>query len=206
MSTWKACACLPKGNVVQDGPVYMEREGSGRQSLTPGNGRPETPSGEGRGRSLRQEVPPISYKQSGVNPELRTSTRRSWCDGCPGVCESESCSVVSDSLRPHTVHGILHAGVGSHSLHQGNLPNPGIEPWSPTFIHIGKVDSLSAEPPGKPQNIGVGSLPHHLWIFLTQESNHSLLHSRRILYQLSHQGCPAGVHGTQQTWRGEADV
>ena len=140
----------------------------------------------GVGGSLRQEVQPISYKQSGVNPELRTSTGRSQCDGCPGVRESESRSVVSDSLRPHTVHGTLQAGVGSHSLLQGNLPNPGIEPWSPTL----QVDSLPAEPPEKPQNIGVGSLSHLQQIFLTQESNQGLLHCRRILYQLSYQGSP----------------
>ena len=101
----------------------------------------------GVGGSFRQEVQPISYKQSGVNPELRTSTGRSRCDGCPGVRESESRSVVSDSLRPHTVHGTLQAGVGSHSLLQGNLPNPEIEPWSPTL----QVDSLPAEPPEKPR-------------------------------------------------------
>ena len=140
----------------------------------------------GEGGSLRKEVQPISYKQSGVNPELRTSTGRSRCDGCPGVCESESRSVVSDSLRPHTVHGILQAGVGSHSFLQGNLPNPGIKPQSPTL----QVDSLPVEPPGKPQNIGVGSLPHLQQIFLTQESNQGLLHCRWILYQLSHQGSP----------------
>ena len=34
------------------------------------------------------------------------------------------------------------------------LPNPGIEPRSPTL----QVDSLPAEPQGKPKNIGVGSL------------------------------------------------
>ena len=30
----------------------------------------------------------------------------------------------------------------------GDLPNPGIEPESPTF----QVDALTSEPPGKPQN------------------------------------------------------
>ena len=34
----------------------------------------------------------------------------------------------------------------------GDLPNPGIEPRSPTL----QVDSLPAEPPGKPKNPGVG--------------------------------------------------
>ena len=37
--------------------------------------------------------------------------------------------------------------MGCHSLLQGNLPNPGIEPGSPTL----QVDSLLSEPPGKPQ-------------------------------------------------------
>ena len=36
----------------------------------------------------------------------------------------------------------------------GDLPNPGIEPKSPTL----QVDSLLSEPPGKLINTGVGSL------------------------------------------------
>ena len=36
----------------------------------------------------------------------------------------------------------------------GDLPNPGIEPRSPTL----QVDSLPSEPPGKPKNTGAGSL------------------------------------------------
>ena len=66
----------------------------------------------------------------------------------------------------------------------GDLPNPGIEPRSPTF----QVDSLPAEPQGKPKNAGVDSLSLLQGIFLTQESNHGLLHCRQILYQLSYQG------------------
>ena len=38
-------------------------------------------------------------------------------------------------------------GVGSLSLLQGGFPNPGIEPRSPTL----QVDSLPAEPQGKPE-------------------------------------------------------
>ena len=48
-----------------------------------------------------------------------------------------------------------------------------------------QADSLSAEPQGKPKNIGVDSLSLLQGIFLTQEVNQSLLHCRRILYQLS---------------------
>ena len=47
----------------------------------------------------------------------------------------------------------------------GDLPNPGIEPRSPTL----QVDSLLSETPEKPKNNGVGSLFILRWIFLTQE-------------------------------------
>ena len=52
------------------------------------------------------------------------------------------------------------------------------------------MDSLPAEPSGKPKNTGVDSLSLLQQIFLTQESNWSLLHCRWILYQLSYQGSP----------------
>ena len=39
-----------------------------------------------------------------------------------------------------------------------------------------QVDSLPAEPPGKPENTGVGSLSLLQWVFLTEESNWGLLH------------------------------
>ena len=68
--------------------------------------------------------------------------------------ESESCSVVSDSLRPHELYSPWNSpgqntGVGSRSLLQGIFPKQ----------HLPKL-------------------------------NPGLLHCRRILYQLSHQGSP----------------
>ena len=65
--------------------------------------------------------------------------------------ESESCSVMSDSLWPHGLYS----------------------PWN-----------------SPDQNTGVGSLSLLQGIFPTQESNPSLPHCRRILYQLSHKGSP----------------
>ena len=59
----------------------------------------------------------------------------------------------------------------------GDLPNPGIEPRSPTL----QVDSLPAEPQEKPKNTGVGRLSLLQGIFQTQESNQGLLHCRQIL-------------------------
>ena len=47
------------------------------------------------------------------------------------------------------------------------------------------MDSLPAEPQGKPKNTGVGSLSLLQQIFLTQELNQGLLHCRQIVYQLS---------------------
>ena len=67
-----------------------------------------------------------------------------------------------------------------------DLPNPGIEPRSPTL----QADSLPAEPQGKPKNTGVGSLSLLQGIFPTQELNQGLLHCRQILYQLSYEGSP----------------
>ena len=70
----------------------------------------------------------------------------------------------------------------------GGLPNPGVEPRSPTF----QADSLPAESPGKPRNTGMGSLSLLQRLFLTQESNWGLLYCRQIsFYQLSYQGSPA---------------
>ena len=62
-----------------------------------------------------------------------------------------------------------------------DLPNPGIEPRFPTL----QADSLSAEPPRKPKNNGVGRLSLLQQIFPAQESKRGLLHFRWILYQLS---------------------
>ena len=63
-----------------------------------------------------------------------------------------------------------------------------------------QADSIPAEPQGKPKNTGVGSLSFLQGIFLTQESNRSLLHCRRILYQLSYEGSPGKITG-KTNWR-----
>ena len=82
----------------------------------------------------------------------------------------------------YTVHGILQARI----LKWVAFPFSGgsSQPRSPAL----QVDSLPAEPPGKPQNTGVGSLSLVQWIFPTQELNQGLLHCRQILCQLSYQG------------------
>ena len=64
----------------------------------------------------------------------------------PGVCESESQLVFSDSLRPHELYSPWnspgqYAGVDSRS-------NPGIDTRPPAL----QADSLPSEPPGKPND------------------------------------------------------
>ena len=82
----------------------------------------------------------------------------------------------------YTVHGLLQAEYWSEPFPSpGDFPNPGIKPRSPAL----QVDSLPAEPQGKPKNTGAGGLNTGVgglsllqWIFLTQESNWDLLHCR----------------------------
>ena len=98
---------------------------------------------------------------------------------------------MSDSLQPHELYSPRNSPgqntLGdSHSLLQGNLPNPGTEPRSPAL----QVDSLPVEPQGKPKNTGVGSFSLLQGIFPIQGSNPGLPHCRWILCQLSHQGSP----------------
>ena len=114
--------------------------------------------------------PPGDLPDPGIKPEslfsptlaggfFTTSTTREALIGYVAVlCRS----VMSNSLPPHSyspsgysVHGEspgMNTGVGCPP--PGDLPNPGIEPRSPTL----QVDSLPSEPPGKPKNTGVGSL------------------------------------------------
>ena len=66
--------------------------------------------------------------------------------------ESESHSVVSDSLQPHGLYSPWNSpgqntGMGSHSLLQGIVPNQRSNPGLTL-----QANSLPAEPPGKPKD------------------------------------------------------
>ena len=95
------------------------------------------------------------------------------------VKATQSCLTLCDPMD-YTVHGIFQARILEWVAVPfiSGLFNPGIEPRSPAL----QVDSLPAEPPGKPKNTGVGSPFLLQWIFLTQELNWGLLHGRWILY------------------------
>ena len=97
---------------------------------------------------------------------------------------AQSCLTLCESMD-YTVDGSLKARILEWVVFpfSRGLPNPGIEPRSPTL----QADSLPVEPQGKPKNTGVGSLALLQQVFPTQESNRGL-HCRWILYQLSYQG------------------
>ena len=65
---------------------------------------------------------------------------------------------------------------------------PFSQPRDQTQVSHIAGNSLPAEPQGKSQNTGVGSLFLLQGIFPTHELNRGLLLCRRILYQLSYQG------------------
>ena len=96
------------------------------------------------------------------------------------LCDPMDCSPLGSS-----VHGILQVSVLEWVAMPSSrdLPNPGTEPRSSAL----QVDSLPAEPQGKPKNTGLGRLSVLQQISPTQELNWGLLHCRWILYQLSYQ-------------------
>ena len=102
--------------------------------------------------------------------------------------ESESHSVMSDSLRPHGLYSPWNSpgqntGVGSLSLLQETFPTQGSNPG---LLHCRWIlYQLSHK--GSHKNTGVGSLSLLQGICPIQETNWGLLHCRWILYQLSYQ-------------------
>ena len=94
-----------------------------------------------------------------------------------------SCLTLCDPTS-YTVHGIL----------QGRILEWVAFPFSrrssqPRSLAL-QVNSLPAEPKGRPKNTEMCSLSLLQRIFLTQESNHGLLHYRRILYHLNQKASP----------------
>ena len=72
----------------------------------------------------------------------------------------------------------------------GDLPTQGSNPGLPYCRCI----LLPSEPPGKPKNMGAGSLFLLQGIFPTQVLNTGLLHCRWILHKLSCQGSPSQLY------------
>ena len=134
----------------------------------------------------------------GLDRERKAISSHGYSSVCRGLFVVLSCSVVSNSSIPWTIADQvpLSMGLSRQEYWSGlpcppaaYLPNPGIEPRSPTL----QVDSLSSKPSRKPKNTGVGNLALLQRIFLTQELNWGLLHCRQIFKQLSCQGSPRGL-------------
>ena len=136
------------------------------------------PGTEHRSPALQADsCPPLRAPQNYTTPSIAPThsfsslkVKRKVTQLCPTLCNPMA----------YTVHGVLQARIlewVAISFFR-DLPNPGIEPRSPTL----QADSLPAEPPGKPKNTGVGSLSLLQGIFPTQELDSGLLHCRRILY------------------------
>ena len=121
-------------------------------------------------------------KQLGANGEETNKGSNTTGCGKHSTLKSESESPTLCNPMDHTVHGILQVKIlewVAFPFSRGSS-----QPRSPTL----QVDSLPAEPQGKPKNTGVSSLSLLQGIFPTQDSNQGLLHCRQILYQLSYQG------------------
>ncbi|KAB0381254.1 hypothetical protein FD755_009038 [Muntiacus reevesi] len=96
-------------------------------------------------------------------------------------------AVQEDSLEKEmATHSSILVWKISWTEKAGDLSNPGSEPRSPAL----QVDSLPAEPPGKPKNTGVGSVSLLQGIFLTQEKSSVL------------QLIPSNWRGAEETFLG----
>ena len=73
---------------------------------------------------------------------------------CPSLCDPVDCSLPDFSDLGGFSRQEYWSGLPCSP--PGDLPNPGMELRCPTL----QVDSLPFEPPGKPNNTGVGSLSH----------------------------------------------
>ena len=117
---------------------------------------------------------------------------------CLTLCDPLNCSLPSSS-----VDEILQARI----LEWVAIPfsRGSSQPRDETQVSCIAGRFLPTEPPGKPKNIGVGSLSLLHGIFSTQESNQGFLHCRQIFYQLSYQilSYSRDFHGNQNTGQEE---
>ena len=115
---------------------------------------------------------------------------------CPflfSISESESCSVVSHSLRPHGLNSLWNSpsqntGVSSPFLLQRIFPTQVFHIAGGFFISWATREA---------QEYWSGSLSLLQRIFPTREPNWGLLHFRWILYQLSYEGSPLVLKNKQ---------
>ena len=83
---------------------------------------------------------------------MKVKSESEVAQSCPTLSDPMDCSPPGPSV-PGDSPG-KHTAVGCHALLQGNLPNSGVEPRSPSL----QAGSLPVEPPGKPIDIRYGLL------------------------------------------------
>ena len=107
--------------------------------------------------------------------------------------KSKSRSVMSDSVTPWTIQSLEFSRPeywsGQPFPFPGDLPNPGIKPRSPALW----VDSLPAEPPGKPRRtVEKQDTVHYLkWSLKSSrgDKNQSIWHTEPLLCTWDHARC-----------------
>ena len=149
--------------------------------------------------------------QVNLTPFRNIQNKNEFAQSCPTLCVPMDYSPTR-LLRPWDFSR-QESWSGLPFPSPGDLPNPGIKPPSPAL----QADDLPSEPPGKtllkikvkvaqsclslcdPMDYAIhGILQARILeclfllqgIFPSQGSNPGLLHSRQILYQLSHKGSP----------------
>ena len=111
------------------------------------------------------------------------------------ICESESCSAVSDSLWPHGLYSSWNSpgqntGVGSLSLFRGIF----LTQWSnPGLLHCRQI-LIQLSLKVSPRILEWVAYPFSSRSSQPRISNWGFLHWRWIPYQLSYQGCPPGTY------------
>ena len=149
----EACIGLVRAATGAEGALRKDMEDEGR-------GVARAPGQNESGSQLRTQfqVRPVPSHQGCLGPQSPPLQLFAFVKNC--VLNH---SVMSHSVTLRTVArqaplsmGILQARILEWiaTPSSGDLPNPGIEPRSPTLW----ADSLPSEPPGKPKNTGVGSL------------------------------------------------
>ena len=77
---------------------------------------------------------------------LQNEEQNEWASNLSEMLDAQSCPTLCDPMVCPWDSPGKNTGVDCHSLLQGNLPDPGIEPRSPAL----QTDSLPSERPGKP--------------------------------------------------------
>ena len=120
--------------------------------------------------------------------------------------ESESRSVMSNSLRPHGLYSPWNSpgqntGVGSLSLLQGIFPTQGSNPGLPHCRRI--LYQLSHK--GSPRRLEWVSHPFSSGSSQPRELNQGHLYCRQILYQLSYEGSLLFLNDREESTEEKSD-